>query len=162
MQGTIYTQCGTTPSSITIFISRLFCKIEKKLYCKGWLYVKTQCAEIIIIFVLHLKVKQNLIKNEYQPLVNVWFESDKVNWFLRGGSGVISERSRSEIGCITVRRSQPSRSTKPPKFLFLYNVFLYNLIFKPNFRGGQCSKTNSTNFLLVPPKDPKGNYVIAD
>lgn len=97
-------------------------KINAKWHFKGWCYVNTQCAEIIIAFVLHLKVKQNLIKNEYQPLVNVWFESDKVNWFLRGGSGVISERSRSEIGCITVRRSQPSRSTKPLNLLFLYKV----------------------------------------
>lgn len=124
-----YTQCGTTPSSITIFISWLFCKIKKKLnyIAKDYYnYDKSQWAEIIIAFVLHLKVKQNLIKNEYQPLVNVWFESDKVNWFLRGGSGVISERSRSEIGCITVRRSQPSRSTKPLKLLFLYKVCFFS------------------------------------
>lgn len=100
----------------------LIWKITLLWYCKGCL---TQWAEITLVFMLRLRVKQNLIKNEYQPFVNVWFESDKVNWFLRGGSGVISERSRSEIGCITVRRSQPSRSAMPLKLLFLYTVCLY-------------------------------------
>lgn len=124
MQGTIYTMRYNSIIDYHIYFQIILLNKKKaKWHCKRWLYVKTQCAEVIIAFVLRLKVKQNLIKNEYQPLVNVWFESAKVNWFLRGGSGVISERSRSEIGCITVRRSQPSRSTTPLNLLFLYKVF---------------------------------------